>query len=211
MIASSSCRHLVCTCGHGLATVHPVRCRVHTLGHTMRRCGCLRCTLLSPEFNLRTPATPRSTALRSDPSSKTSVAVMTFKRPTLHHPTPHSTASYRTALLITAGAAPCEGRRLTGVYVRALIILLHAGVGGQCGHYEPPYSYWCAETTQGGGAAQYVVPSGALLWHRCMTRYSITSTINERSDLHSNTMLSSPSRTCRAHSHPNAYRIFHNA
>ena len=104
---------------------------------------------------------------------------------------------------------------MTGVYVRALIILLHAGVGGQCGHYEPPYSYWCAETTQGGGAAQYVVPSGALLWHRCMTRYSITSTINERSDLHSNTMLSSPSRTCRAHSPRirthTTYCIMHNA
>ena len=34
------------------------------------------------------------------------------------------------------------------------------GVGGQCSHYTPPFSYWCAETPQGGGAAQFKVPVG---------------------------------------------------
>ena len=43
---------------------------------------------------------------------------------------------------------------------RSLFKDFRGGVGGQCAHYDPPYSYWCAETTQGGGAAQYVVPSG---------------------------------------------------
>jgi len=43
---------------------------------------------------------------------------------------------------------------------RSLFKDFRGGVGGQCAHYDPPYSYWCAETTQGGGHAQYVVPSG---------------------------------------------------
>lgn len=34
------------------------------------------------------------------------------------------------------------------------------GVGGQCSHYTPPFSYWCAEQPEGGGATQYTVPGG---------------------------------------------------
>ena len=49
---------------------------------------------------------------------------------------------------------------------RTLFKDFRGGVGGQCSHFSPPYSYWCAETTQGGGAHQsgqggeYEVPSG---------------------------------------------------
>lgn len=43
---------------------------------------------------------------------------------------------------------------------RSLFQDFRGGVGGQCAHYDPPFSYWCAEEPQGGGAAQYVVPSG---------------------------------------------------
>ena len=49
---------------------------------------------------------------------------------------------------------------------RALFKDFRGGVGGQCSHYSPPYSYWCANTTQGGGAhksgqgGEYEVPSG---------------------------------------------------
>lgn len=35
-----------------------------------------------------------------------------------------------------------------------------AGVGGQCSHFTPPISYWCAEHTEGGGAGQYRIPTG---------------------------------------------------
>ena len=35
-----------------------------------------------------------------------------------------------------------------------------AGVGGPCSVYDPPISYWCAEKSQGGGAAEFVLPSG---------------------------------------------------
>lgn len=49
---------------------------------------------------------------------------------------------------------------------RSLFKDFRGGVGGQCGHFTPPYSYWCAETTQGGGAhksgqgGEYEVPGG---------------------------------------------------
>jgi hypothetical protein len=42
---------------------------------------------------------------------------------------------------------------------RKLFTDYRGGVGGQCSHYDPPFSYWCAETPQGGGAAQFEVPS----------------------------------------------------
>ena len=31
---------------------------------------------------------------------------------------------------------------------------------GPCSVYDPPISYWCANKTQGGGAAEFVLPSG---------------------------------------------------
>jgi len=34
------------------------------------------------------------------------------------------------------------------------------GVGGPCSVYDPPFSYWCAQEPQGGGAAQFTLPSG---------------------------------------------------
>ena len=43
---------------------------------------------------------------------------------------------------------------------RSLFTDYRAGVGGQCSVYTPPFSYWCSETPQGGGASQFVVPSG---------------------------------------------------
>ena len=139
------------------------------------------CYSLQLLLNVYAAAIPRSTALRSDPSSKTSVAVMALKHhPIPPYPTPHCN-TYSTALHLAV--LWLELLRVTEVdwCIRALII---AGVGGQCGHYEPPYSYWCAETTQGGGAAQYVVPSGALLDTAVLAYHS-----RYKSDLHS-TMLS---------------------
>ena len=34
---------------------------------------------------------------------------------------------------------------------RSLFQDYRGGVGGQCSHYDPPFSYWCAEKPQGGG------------------------------------------------------------
>lgn len=34
------------------------------------------------------------------------------------------------------------------------------GVGGHCGGYTPPVSYWCSEHPSGGGAFSFRVPSG---------------------------------------------------
>lgn len=42
---------------------------------------------------------------------------------------------------------------------RSLFQDYRGGVGGQCAHYTPPFSYWCAETPQGGGAAQFTLPA----------------------------------------------------
>jgi len=36
------------------------------------------------------------------------------------------------------------------------------GVGGPCSVYDPPFSYWCAEETQGGGKAQFTLPGGVV-------------------------------------------------
>lgn len=49
---------------------------------------------------------------------------------------------------------------------RSLFKDYRGGIGGQCGRFTPPFSYWCANTTQGGGAAQYVVPSGLTVTQR---------------------------------------------
>ena len=46
---------------------------------------------------------------------------------------------------------------------RSLFQDYRGGVGGQCSHYDPPFSYWCAEVPQGGGAAQFKVPSGLVV------------------------------------------------
>eukprot|EP00051_Salpingoeca_urceolata_P027355 m.481138 g.481138 ORF g.481138 m.481138 type:complete len:908 (+) comp22057_c0_seq1:176-2899(+) len=35
-----------------------------------------------------------------------------------------------------------------------------AGVGGHCSRYDPPISYWCSNMIAGGGAGNYMVPSG---------------------------------------------------
>lgn len=37
------------------------------------------------------------------------------------------------------------------------------GVGGSCEVYDPPVSYWCSNATQGGGAFQFMIPSGIVL------------------------------------------------
>lgn len=37
------------------------------------------------------------------------------------------------------------------------------GVGGSCSVFDPPSSYWCNESPSGGGAFQFMIPSGVTL------------------------------------------------
>lgn len=43
---------------------------------------------------------------------------------------------------------------------RSLFKDYRGGVGGQCSVYDPPFSYWCAQKPEGGGASEFVLPSG---------------------------------------------------